>query len=204
MDSDDRKQHWDTRYETGDLPWDSGRHDRNLEAVISDRGIAPCNVLEMGCGTGSNAVWLAQQGFAVTAVDISPRALDAARRKAEAAGVAVAFLDVDVHDSALPEGPFDFVFDRGCFHGSEGEERDRFSEQVFTALQPNGLWFSLIGNADAPPREIGPPRLTAIEIATHVEPRFEILSLKATHFDSDQDDPPAAWACLMRKRTVDQ
>ena len=195
-----KKQHWDARYETGDLPWDSGRHDRNLETMIAEHSIAPCETLEIGCGTGTNAVWLAEHGFTVTAVDISPRALDAARSKAEAANVAVAFLDVDVHDGTLPAGPFDLVFDRGCFHGSGGGERDQFVELVYATLTPNGLWLSLIGNADAPPREVGPPRLTAREIATHVEPHFEILSLKATHFDSDQDDPPPAWACLMRKR----
>lgn len=195
-----KKQHWDERYETGDLPWDSGRHDRNLESVISEHGIAPCETLEIGCGTGANAIWLAKLGFTVTAVDISPRALEAARNKAKVAKVAVTLLDVDVHDSTLPEGPFGFVFDRGCFHGSEGAERDQFVEQVYAALTPDGLWLSLIGNADSPPREVGPPRLTAVEIATHVEPRFEILTLKATHFDSDQDDPPAAWACLMKRR----
>lgn len=199
-ESDDRKQRWDARYETGDLPWDSGRHDRNLEAAISEYNIAPCRTLEMGCGTGTNAIWLAERGFAVTGVDISPRALVAARQKAEAAQVDVAFVDIDIHDGQLPEGPFGFVFDRGCFHSSDGEERDRFVEQVHAALESGGLWFSLIGNADAPPREVGPPRLTAQEIATRVEPRFEILALKATHFDSDQDDPAPAWACLMRKR----
>ena len=199
-ETDSRRRIWDARYETGDLPWDSGRHDHSLEAVLSEYDIAPCQTLEIGCGTGTNAIWLAKRGFTVTAIDISPLALATARDKAKAPDVAVRFLDVDVHGNKLPDGPFDFVFDRGCFHGSDEQERDEFAAHIHAALKPKGLWFSLIGSADSPPREVGPPRLTAREIATHVEPRFEIVSLKATHFDSDQEDPPPAWACLMRKR----
>lgn len=189
------------RYLTGDLPWDTGRHDKNLERAIRDGTIAPCRALELGCGTGTNALWLAAQGFDVTAVDISATALDDARKKAQQAEGEMHFMNVDIREQPLPGGPYDFAFDRGCFHSSRGEEeRDLFVRRVHTSLSPGGQWLSLIGSTDAPPRDGAPPQLSAGQIAAHVETLFEIRSLCATHFDSDQPAPAAAWACLMRKR----
>ena len=198
---DAKREKWDGRYATGDLPWDTGRHDANLADVIAEWAIAPCRTLELGCGTGSNAIWLAAAGFDVTAVDISALALSQAATRAAAAAVSVHCEEVDVQHGQLPAGPFDFVFDRGCFHSSDGpEEHALFVRNVHDSLGPQGLWLSLIGSTDSPPRDDGPPRLTAAQIVSYVEPLFEIRLLKATHFDSNQPDPPPAWACLMRKR----
>ena len=63
---------FDERYRKGDLPWDTGRQDKNLELVIKEQTITPCHTLEFGAGTGTDAIWLAQKGFKVTALDISP------------------------------------------------------------------------------------------------------------------------------------
>ncbi|NOZ68904.1 MAG: class I SAM-dependent methyltransferase, partial [Deferribacteres bacterium] len=107
---------FEERYRKGDLPWDTGGHDRNLERIIREHSIPPCPVLEVGAGTGSDAVWLAGQGFKVTAVDVSPTAAEIARRKAADAGVSIEFIVADVLKDEIPPGPFDLVFDRGCFH----------------------------------------------------------------------------------------
>ena len=58
--------HWDKRYLDGETPWDSGTVCGHLQAGLQDFGIEPCRALEVGCGTGTNAIWLAQQGFDVT------------------------------------------------------------------------------------------------------------------------------------------
>ncbi|MBT3293774.1 MAG: class I SAM-dependent methyltransferase [Verrucomicrobia bacterium] len=198
---DVRREKWDGRYATGDLPWDTGRFDANLATVIAEWGIAPCPVLELGCGTGSNAIWLAAAGFDVTAVDISALALAQATTRAAEAEVSVRFEEVDMHHGRLPKGPFGLVFDRGCFHSSDGpEEHALCVRNVHDSLGPQGLWLSLIGSTDSPPRDGGPPQLSAAQIVSYVEPLFEIRLLKATHFDSNQPEPPPAWACLMRKR----
>jgi SAM-dependent methyltransferase len=198
---DTRREKWEEHYDSGNVPWDTGRHDVNLADMIAEVELAPCRTLELGCGTGSNAIWLAAAGFEVTAVDISALALTQATTRAAEAAVAVCFEEVDIHHGQLPAGPFGFVFDRGCFHSSDGpEEHALFVRKVYASLEPQGLWLSLIGSTDSPPREVGPPRVSAAEIASYVEPQFEIRLLKATHFDSNQPEPPPAWVCLMRKR----
>ena len=192
---------WDERYAEGDLPWDTGRHDRNLERIVQQRPIAPCRTLELGCGTGSNAVWLARQGFDVFGIDLSPLAVERACERSRQAGVTADFLASDVFQADVAVDAYSFAFDRGCFHSfPDSAQRDQFVAWVHQRLADGGLWFSLIGSKDSPPREMGPPMLSAREVLMHVEPYFEVLSLTATHFDSEQSLPPAAWACLMRKR----
>ena len=192
---------YEERYQAGDVPWDHGMPDGNLIAWVKRWSIEPCKVLDIGCGTGEDSVWLAQQGFHTTGCDLSKTAVEQAKGKAVAASVDCAFHTVDFLEDKLSGLSFGFAFDRGCLHCIKGEaDRRRFVENVAGHLTEAGLWLSLIGNADEPEREVGPPQLTAAEVAAAVEPRFEILSLEAGHFGSDQDDPPRAWICLMRKR----
>jgi SAM-dependent methyltransferase len=163
--------------------------------------IPPCKTLEIGCGTGSNAVWLAQHNFSVTATDVSEVAIEKAIERASGAGVACTFLLGDFLNDKIPDAPFGFVFDRGCFHSFDSdEERKQFAENVASHLERDGLWLSLIGSTDGPPRNVGPPQRSARDIVVAVEPYFEILSLNSTHFDSNNPEPPRAWICLMRKR----
>lgn len=192
---------FEERYRSGDTPWDHGLVDDNLINIVSGEEIARCRALDIGCGSGENAIWLARQDFDVVACDISSTAIQQAKEKRAAADVKVCFLVADFLADPIPDGPFGFAFDRGCLHCMDDEtERKRFVEKVSGLLGTGGHWLSLIGNADEGAREIGPPQLTAAELVSIVEPYFEILSLRSGHFGSDQEVPPRAWVCLLRKR----
>ena len=194
---------FEERYKKGDLPWDTGEHDKNLEQAIKEESILPCPVLELGAGTGSDAVWLAKQGFKVTAIDVSPTAIEIARGKAADSGVQIEFIAANVLKDKIPTGPFDFVFDRGCFHIFDlPEERSRLAEIIWNHLKPHGYWFSIIGSTDGAQREQGPPRRSAFDIASAVESRFEIILLKAIDLDTNLPEAPPGWACLMRRRNL--
>jgi SAM-dependent methyltransferase len=195
------EERFQKRYASGDTPWDIGKPDINLIQTVTARPIGPCKVLDIGCGTGDNSIWLAQKNFPVTGVDISEIAIEKAREKAAQAKVTCTFMVMDFLTNKIAGAPFGFVFDRGCFHalGSD-EERQRFAENVAAHLTEDGLWLSLVGNADEPRQGPGPPRRTARDIVTAAEPSFEILSLVSGHFGSNRPNPPRAWVCLMRKR----
>jgi methyl halide transferase len=91
------------------------------------------------------------------------------------------------------------VFDRGCFHVfDEPGERQRFAAQVAAALTPGGVWLSLVGSTEGPPREVGPPRRSACEVALAIEPALEIVELRSAAFREDAK----AWFCVSRKRTI--
>jgi SAM-dependent methyltransferase len=175
--------------------------DEHLVGLVSHLDPPRGRALEIGCGTGTNAIWLAQQGFEEAATDLSKIAIVRARDKAAAAGVALELVVADALVDPLPPGPFDLVFDRGCFHVFDAAaERRRFAEQVASVLEPGGRWLSLVGSTDGPPRDTGPPRRSARDLVGAVEDHFEILSLEAVHFAAHLDAQPRAWRALYAKR----
>ena len=193
---------WNGRYASGFTPWDSDQPDPALVATVEAGTIAAGRALEVGCGTGTNAVWLAGRGFDVLGIDVSPLAIDRARARLGDAPNACRFEVRDFLDDP-PQGLFDFVFDRGCFHVFDARKvRARFASLVAGVLAPGGLWLSLIGSTEGGPRDTGPPRRSARDIASAVEPALEIVQLRAIHFDLSVEAPPAAWLCLSRVRAL--
>ena len=199
-----RPEEFESHYRAETTPWDLGRPDSNLINTVTERPIESGKALDIGCGSGHNSIWLAQHGFQVTGVDMSETALQNARQNASEAGVEINFVLLVFLEDDVPGAPFDFVFDRGVWHLLDSDERKQFAERVANHLHDDGLWLSIIGSADEPPRGpgplAGPPRHSALDIAVAVEPCFEILSLTASHFESNRSKPPRAWSCLMRKR----
>jgi SAM-dependent methyltransferase len=188
-------------YESGFTPWDIGKPDFNLIETVTTIPIGPCKALDIGCGTGDNSLWLSQNGFQVTGVDISDMAIQKATEKASRENVQCTFMVIDFLTSKIEGRPFGFAFDRGCFHSlNSDEERNVFAENVADHLDENALWLSLIGNADEQRNRPGPPQWTARDIVNAAEPYFEILSLVSGHFGSNSPNPPRCWVCLMRRR----
>jgi len=189
------------RYKNGDIPWDLGHADYNLTEMVVNWPIMPCKALELGCGTGDNAIWMAEHKFTVTAFDIIKVAVDLAKAKALEAKVKVDFVVADILRDNMPNKPFDFVFDRGVFHTFDEEsERLLFAKNVAKQMTNDGLWLSLIGSSDQFREGSGPPQRSAKDIVKAVEPYFEILVLKVSQFDSKDEQPAKIWVCLMKKR----
>ncbi len=194
-------QRWDRRYAEDDLPWDTGRPDTYLVRTVSRWPVRRGTVLDVGCGTGTNTIWLARQGFDAIGLDISARAVEIARERSAAAGVSCRFLEDDFLRCPIEAGSCLFVFDRGCFHAAAGGEgRAAFARRVASCLQEDGLWLSLVGNADDRVQDKGPPRLTAREITMAVEPVFKILDMEACLIESRMEPAPRFWKCLYRRR----
>lgn len=189
------------RYREGDIPWYTGRPDYNLINCINDHPILKCKTLELGCGTGENAIWLSQTGFEVFAFDLSEIAINRAKQKAGEMGVDVNFFVADFFKDKIKGEPFEFIFDRGVFHSfDEEDERDQFAKNVAGYLKDEGLWLSLIGSADETKEGQGPPQRSAYNVAKAVEPYFKVLSIKVGKFDSLDQIPPKIWICLLQKR----
>jgi 2-polyprenyl-3-methyl-5-hydroxy-6-metoxy-1,4-benzoquinol methylase len=100
----------------GPLQWESESPVGALVEVFDRPGFQPERVLELGCGDGVNAVFMASRGCEVTAVDVSPTALEMAREKQREAGVEVDWVEGDAFELDASDQPYDFVFDRGLLH----------------------------------------------------------------------------------------
>jgi SAM-dependent methyltransferase len=192
---------WNENYAQGFLPWDTGVPDPMLIQVVESGALPVGRALDVGCGTGTNAIWLAQHGYEVQGVDVAPLAIEQARAKLPA-GLMCRFSVLDFLTGRPEGGPFELVFDRGCFHVfDEPAERAKFAAQVAAVLVPGGVWLSLIGSTEGPPRAVGPPRRSLRDVTNAIEPHLEILSVRSAEF-RDAPEPAKAWICLSRYRAL--
>jgi SAM-dependent methyltransferase len=183
------------------MPWDSGIRDRELARVLSENKITPCRAADLGCGTGTNAIFLAQQKFEVTAFDISPLAIAMAKQKAEAANVPVQFLVADLIHFDLNLEPFDFLFDRGCFHCARDIDLTRYQATLKKLSKPGTRYLVLTGNANEKTEGQGPPRLTEKQIRDELGELFEVEFIREVRFeDAGGVEGPLGWSCLMTRR----
>jgi len=193
---------WDAHYQSGTPPWESGQPSSELQQVIAEDQIPRGRVIDLGCGTGINSVWLAQQGFDVTGIDFSGLAIDKARERAAAAGVTVRFLQADVLNLPDEFEPFPFFFDRGCYHAVRRIDAQVYVRTLERLTLPGSLGLLLTGNAKSShkPGE-GPPVVSEAELHAELEPTFEIVRLREFHFDlgTHDDVPFLAWSCLVRR-----
>jgi SAM-dependent methyltransferase len=143
---------YQTSYGLGFVPWASDRPDRGLVAVVEgEHALRPGRALDLGCGTGRNAIYLARHGWQVTGVDMIERALETARRAAEQAGVAVRWIAGDVgrlDEMDLGQGYGLFV-DFGCFHSLEPDLRAGYVAGVTHAAAP-GVRLVMVGTPHTP------------------------------------------------------
>jgi ubiquinone/menaquinone biosynthesis C-methylase UbiE len=134
---------------------EQGYDDRNREiAKLRTSGNMPAGgrLLELGCGAGNIVVWLAKEGYDLTGVDISPTAIDWARRRAHGENIQADFIVVNVLDlKQFADDGFDLVLDDHCFHCIIGDDRKRFLSQAHRVLKPGGYFLveTMCGPVDA-------------------------------------------------------
>ncbi|PLS76643.1 MAG: class I SAM-dependent methyltransferase [Actinobacteria bacterium] len=124
---------WNRRYDGPDLVWTA---EPNRILVSEVEPMAPAHALDLGCGEGRNAVWLAKQGWSVTGVDFSDVGLAKARRLAEAEGVSAEWVSADLRDYQPEESAFDLVVVL-YLHLPPGERRAVHTTAA-TAVRPRG------------------------------------------------------------------
>jgi len=132
-------------YRLGFTPWDGHPLAQSLRNLVegnpSDGSLKlpAAAALELGCGTGDASIYLAKQGWQVTAVDFVPTALDKARAKAHAESVDVTFVNADVRQlrqAGIP-GPMQLIIDNGCLHNMNDDDRDAYVREVSAVAAPD-------------------------------------------------------------------
>jgi SAM-dependent methyltransferase len=124
------------RYWTGQTPWDTNITPPELVAFVQERRARAGRALDLGCGTGTNSVFLARRGWTVIGVDFVGSALRAARRKAHAVGVQIEFRQADVLAPGAFDAPFDLVLDIGCLHNLDTSGASRYAANIRAWTQP--------------------------------------------------------------------
>ncbi len=146
---------WDDNYRDGGFlrMWDYRHPTQELVATVAALGLpAGSAALDIGCGAGREAVFLASCGFRTTGVDLSPTALSIAADRANRAGVRVDWRTGNALALPVPDASIDLATDRGCFHHIDDADRPQFVREVARVLKPGGR-FLLRGcrRSDMPP-----------------------------------------------------
>jgi SAM-dependent methyltransferase len=199
-------ERWDSSYRRTRMPgWDVGRPASELQEIVENGTINPGKALVLGCGTGTNAVYLASKGFEVTGVDVAPTALVLAEERAAKANVRVRWLVADV--VTLPDiGSFDFIFDRGCYHHVQLYNAAGFVKSMDSRTTPGAHFLLLAGNANEP-NHGGPPRVEETQLVDNFARTWDFVSLKEIRFESrdpNRKTGPWAWSALMRRQAPNE
>lgn len=128
------------RYWRGRTPWDTQITPPEVMEFIQTT--QPGRALDLGCGTGTNAITLARHGWQVTGVDFIPKAIRTARRKAAASGLNIKFLLASVTDLDMLSGPYTYILDIGCLFGLNKADRNKYADHLFRLIDRQG-WYML-------------------------------------------------------------
>lgn len=142
------------RYASGQIPWDHTLPPPEVIAIAST--LPPGRALDIGCGYGRAAIYLAQQGWVADGVDFVPQAIEGARERAAAAGLSsaqVRFHCADVTHLEFLHPPYDYALDVGCLHSLEEEDLRRLHGELCRLLRPGAL-FMLFAHLRDPEAEV--------------------------------------------------
>jgi ubiquinone/menaquinone biosynthesis C-methylase UbiE len=174
---------WEDAYKTVP-PWDVGRPQPALVELVRARELnrGRGRVLDVGCGTGENALYLAGNGFSVSGVDLSSRAIAAARAKAVERRRNIDFRTGNALSLEFKDSVFDNVIDSGLFHTFPDDDRPVYAREMARVLVTRGRYFMLCFSEKEPTDWGGPRRIRREEIETTFSPLFNINYIKDASF----------------------
>lgn len=190
-----------------DIPWNQPGPSRELKRLISSGMVKPCKAIDLGCGTGSNAIYLAKKGFDMTGVDICTKAIEIAKAKAAQKAVTCDFLVCDLLGRPVISDAFDFAYDWELLHHIFPDQRARYAKNVHGFLNTGGKYLSICFSEDDPQfNSMQKFRKTKIgtilyfsseeEIKSLFEPYFEIIDLKTIEVSGKRGRHIAVYAFM--------
>jgi ubiquinone/menaquinone biosynthesis C-methylase UbiE len=172
---------WEDAYKTVP-PWDVGRPQPAFVELVRAGELGKDKVLDVGCGTGENALYLASNGFSVSGVDLSDRAIAAARAKAVERRLNIDFRTGNALSLEFKDSVFDNVIDSGLFHTFPDDDRPVYAREMARVLVTRGRYFMLCFSEKEPIDWGGPRRVTREEIETTFSPLFNINYIRDASF----------------------
>jgi ubiquinone/menaquinone biosynthesis C-methylase UbiE len=183
----------------GEAPWDVHMAQPAIVAAAA-AGLFAGDILDVGCGTGDNAIHLAQQGLKVVAIDFVPKAMAIARFRAAQAGVTVDWREHDALYLRDLDQQFDVVLDSAVFHVFNDADREQLIAGLKTVTKPGGILVLLCFSDARPPVSDGPRRVSEAELRAAFATGWTIRSLEPSVFVNVADPAGApAWLAVIER-----
>ena len=194
---------WDASYHDGPAPWDIGQPQPAVVRLASEGGFAGA-VIDVGCGTGENALHVASLGLPVLGVDVAETALAIAREKARGRakdrGIEIEFAAADAFQLESLERTFQTVLDCGLFHTFDGEERTRYVASLAAVTEHDGTLYVLCfsdGGPDTGPHPVSQEELRAAFNPSH---GWDVVAIEPDRLQTRYHDRGApAWFATIKR-----
>jgi SAM-dependent methyltransferase len=190
---------WDASYHDGPAPWDLGQPQPAILRLAAEGRFAGA-VLDAGCGTGDNALYLASLGLSVLGVDVAETALAIARAKASQRGIDVQFAAADALQLARLGRSFETVLDCGLFHTFDRDERPGYVATLASATEPAATVYVLCFS-DAGP-DTGPHPISQAELTAAFNPGtgWHVAAIEPDRLQTRYHDHGApAWVVTVKR-----
>ena len=207
---------WESFYANGkrNPPFLTDSPDENLVRYFEQGNLEPGNAIDLGCGTGRNAVYLANIGCRVDAIDLSETAIRKGRLLARQSEVDVNFTVGSIFDLALPNNQYDLAYDAGLLHHLQPHQRPYYLQKIQAVLKPDGLFgmtcFDTAGGVNKEDWEICvegkmPPGIgyTEDRLRGILQHDFEIIEFRPMKVQPEGSECfgiSGLWAILMKPR----
>ncbi len=209
---------WESFYAHGkrNPPFLTDAPDENLVGYFKQGCLESGYAIDLGCGTGRNAVYLAKMGYRVDAVDLSETAIGKARSLAQQSKVDVDFIVGSIFNLALPGSHYDLAYDAGLLHHLQPHQRPYYLEKIRAILKPDGMFgmtcFDTSGGVNKEdweiyeegrmPSGIGYSEDRLLGILQHHFTIIEFRPMKAQSEDSGLFGISGLWAVLMKAKST--
>jgi len=192
----DTRWFFDMLYLRGHPPWDTEVTPPEVTEVIEGGSLVPGRALTLGCGTGTNCVYLARHGWRSAGVDFALLAIWRARRRARREGVDCRFFRSDVRHMPFLAEPFDLVLDIGCLHSVAPGYRASYAAEVVRLSRPGALYmlYSFLPANGTASRGVTPQ-----DVCRVFAPSF---SVERQETGNDSTGPGSAWYWMRRSEVV--
>ncbi len=188
MTNEQTQHNFDSIYQDtplDEIPWNRQQPPELIVQLIESGKVKPCRALDLGCGAGNYAIYLASKGFDVTAVDISTIAIKIAKQNAKAKNVKCQFITADIIEN-FPQfdEPFSFIYDWGLLHHIPPEHRSAYICNLHNILNDNCLYMSLCFNEkDTYFQGKGSIRKTDLTTQIYLSSEHELKQLWQPYFE---------------------
>lgn len=195
--AEDEADWWNEVYERETVPpWNIGHPQPALLDAMENYGLSG-PVLDVGCGTGTHALWATEQGYTALGIDFSETGIEVAQKKAAERELDADFQVADALNLPNNFGPFETVLDSGLFHAFETDERETYARELAAVVKSGGHLF-LVGFAEGATENAGPNPLTPQDILSVFGDEWTVHEIQERGFETRVRSEPGLLAVVER------